>query len=550
MVFGCWLLAVGLWLLAVGLWLLAVGLWLLAKSKKQKAISQKLKAKSQKLKAKSQKLKAKKKKEKLKKITYILILFCANLTAQTLYNNGSSLNVKEGGVLFVNGDFQNNTGNTQNEGEVTVAGSIINNDDISGVGLDSKYELTGDWINNGIFTAGQGIVLMNGNNELIAGSQSSTFYNLVLDGGGIKTQTINAFVENQLNLNAIELATETYNLYLQNPDINALQLTSGFVSSLENGAFYRETNAEADYLFPTGSSINSPRYRPVEIRPETTNLQEYGVRFVNNDPDFEGYDRESIQSDTLCTINPAFYHHLYHTKGTDAADIALYFDESEDMSWSRIGHWKGGAWLSTGPSYIGSNFGLTSLSFLSWTDFDSRAFALASERPYLNAGENQEIKLGQITFLDAEFDGQNGGSPVWDETAFLECLTCLDTKATPVKTTTFGIELTDNFGCTVRDEVTVFVNGVLILMPTGFTPNGDNVNDVFRPFNEIFDDYHLAVYNRWGQKLFDSYDPDTGWDGTFNGKQQDTGVYIYDLEYSFIGEGRTRFYQGNVTLVR
>ena len=478
------------------------------------------------------------------------MFFCGNLTAQILYNNGANLNVKEGGVLFVNGDFQNNTGSTQNEGEVTVKGDIINNDDLSGVGLNSKYELTGDWINNGIFTAGQSTVLMNGNNELIAGSQTSNFYNLVLDGGGIKTQTINAFVGNQLNLNAIELATETYNMYLQNPDVNALQLTSGFVSSLENGAFYRETNAEANYLFPTGSSINTPRYRPIEITPKTTNPQEYGVRFVNNDPGLNGYDKEAIQSDTLCTINPAFYHHLYHTNGTDAADIAFYFDESEDMSWSRIGHWKGGAWLNTGPSYYGSNFGLTSLSILSWTDFDSRAFALASEKPYLSAGEDVEIKLGQTIVLDAEYNDQNGGSPVWDDTAFLDCLTCLDPEASPVKTSTFGIELTDNFGCTVRDDVTVFVNGILILMPTGFTPNGDNVNDEFRPFNKIFDELRLSIYNRWGQKIYEESGVDLSWDGTFDGKYQETGVYIYDLEFSFIGEERTRFYQGNVTLIR
>ena len=486
----------------------------------------------------------------MKNLKYILILLSLNIFGQTLYNNGAQISINDGGILSVMGDVQNNTGTLQNNGDITVQGSITNNDDLRGVGVNAQYQLTGDWINNASFTAGQSTVLMNGQNQLISGSQESTFYNLVLGGTGIKSQGINAFVENELNLNDIELATEVYNMYLQNPSVNALLLNMGFVSSQENGAFYRATNSQATYLFPTGSSINAAKYRPIEITPNSPIEQEYGIRLVNNDPDLNGYDREAIESDVLCTVNPEFYHYIYHTKGTAAADLSFYFDEFTDMAWNRVGHWKSGAWRDTDEPSLGSGYGLSSLNIPAWTDFDSRAFALASERPYLYAGDDVEIKLGQTVWLNAEYDASNGGVPRWNETPFLSCLDCLDPEASPVQTMDFGIELTDNFGCTVGDEMRVFINGILILMPTGFTPNFDGLNDDFKPLNKIFDELSIKIFNRWGQQVYQSDDLNGAWDGTFNGKQQEAGVYIYDMSFSFIGEERTRFYKGNVTLLR
>jgi gliding motility-associated-like protein len=70
-------------------------------------------------------------------------------------------------------------------------------------------------------------------------------------------------------------------------------------------------------------------------------------------------------------------------------------------------------------------------------------------------------------------------------------------------------------------------------MPNAFTPDGNGLNDVFKPVTQrnTLEPYLLQVYNRWGQLIFSSSDPDRGWDGTFNGKSCSTGYYTYILQY-------------------
>ena len=65
-------------------------------------------------------------------------------------------------------------------------------------------------------------------------------------------------------------------------------------------------------------------------------------------------------------------------------------------------------------------------------------------------------------------------------------------------------------------------------MPNAFSPNGDGINDIYKPksgYKSIvkFDAY---IFNRWGVKLFEWHDPSTGWDGTYKGKPVKDGVYF------------------------
>ena len=70
-----------------------------------------------------------------------------------------------------------------------------------------------------------------------------------------------------------------------------------------------------------------------------------------------------------------------------------------------------------------------------------------------------------------------------------------------------------------------------ILVPTGFSPNGDGINDIFRPIPigmrslDVF-----RVYNRWGQMLYAGTDPNGGWDGKFGGSVQEPGTYVWYAE--------------------
>jgi gliding motility-associated-like protein len=89
--------------------------------------------------------------------------------------------------------------------------------------------------------------------------------------------------------------------------------------------------------------------------------------------------------------------------------------------------------------------------------------------------------------------------------------------------------------------------------PSGFTPNGDGKNDIFRVLTDCdIRDYKLNIYNRNGQLIFSSFDKNTGWDGTFNGIPQPIGVYVFTVSYNFWdGDSLVESSkQGNITLIR
>ena len=102
------------------------------------------------------------------------------------------------------------------------------------------------------------------------------------------------------------------------------------------------------------------------------------------------------------------------------------------------------------------------------------------------------------------------------------------------------------------DSVVVIVTQTEFDMPNAFTPNADGVNDVFRVVNPIlYPNFQLQVFNRWGEALFATDDINEGWDGTFNGKPQEVGSYIWLITYNKgIANPEFVVMKGTVTLVR
>jgi len=87
-----------------------------------------------------------------------------------------------------------------------------------------------------------------------------------------------------------------------------------------------------------------------------------------------------------------------------------------------------------------------------------------------------------------------------------------------------------------------------IFIPNAFTPNGDGNNDLFRVRGEVSGLFFLAVYNQWGEELFQTENPDTGWDGLRNGLPVQSGTYAYMVKIS-VGE-KEKVLSGMVTLLR
>ncbi|GIV34127.1 MAG: hypothetical protein KatS3mg031_1662 [Chitinophagales bacterium] len=120
-------------------------------------------------------------------------------------------------------------------------------------------------------------------------------------------------------------------------------------------------------------------------------------------------------------------------------------------------------------------------------------------------------------------------------------------EARPEVNTTYTVIVTDlETGCTDTASVEVIAQSNFVF-PDAFTPNGDNRNDVFKPFEiGTIEVIELRIYNRWGQLV--SKDP-TGWDGKYKGKDQPAGTYSY---YAVIrlANGETKTSKGAFSLLR
>ena len=115
----------------------------------------------------------------------------------------------------------------------------------------------------------------------------------------------------------------------------------------------------------------------------------------------------------------------------------------------------------------------------------------------------------------------------------------------------YSVTVTDFYGCTVSDEATItYSNCVDIIVPTGFTPNGDGLNNFFHILNASdFKSAEIKIYNRWGQLLFESRDANASWNGKYNGTDCEVGVYVFVITgKNFLNH--PVFKAGNITLIR
>jgi gliding motility-associated-like protein len=88
-----------------------------------------------------------------------------------------------------------------------------------------------------------------------------------------------------------------------------------------------------------------------------------------------------------------------------------------------------------------------------------------------------------------------------------------------------------------------------IFVANAFTPNGDGKNDIVYVHNENIKTLKFYVYDQWGELLFTSMSQQQGWDGTFKGKTEPAGVYVYYLE-AMMNNGERVTKKGTITLLR
>lgn len=141
----------------------------------------------------------------------------------------------------------------------------------------------------------------------------------------------------------------------------------------------------------------------------------------------------------------------------------------------------------------------------------------------------------------------------WTPSTGLSCTDCSNPIANPTITTTYTVTGTDDSGCTGTTEVTLFVVQVCgdIFVPTVFSPNGTGptANNTLCIYGSCISELSYAVYNRWGERVFETTDNTICWDGTYKGKALNSGVYAYKIIVTLF-DGTYIEESGNLTLVR
>jgi gliding motility-associated-like protein len=115
------------------------------------------------------------------------------------------------------------------------------------------------------------------------------------------------------------------------------------------------------------------------------------------------------------------------------------------------------------------------------------------------------------------------------------------------------LEVTNTLGCT--DEVcdtVMILDEFTLYVPNAFTPDGDGINDFFFPVMKSVDasDYEFQIYNRWGERIFQAFNPDHFWDGHVAGQMAKQDVYVWRLSLRAATSNDKHIYVGHVSLIR
>ena len=166
------------------------------------------------------------------------------------------------------------------------------------------------------------------------------------------------------------------------------------------------------------------------------------------------------------------------------------------------------------------------------------------------------IKMGEQTRIDFTPATQSGIIPayqniLWSPSNGLSCTDCKSPNASPYITTIYDLDVRYHKNCIAKSTIKVPVHlPVDFFVPSAFTPaNGDYLNDTLLVYGVGIKKVLFMVFNRWGEKVFESHHLSMGWDGKFKGDMQTAGVYTFRAEVEYLnGEKRTK--QGSVTLIR
>jgi len=207
---------------------------------------------------------------------------------------------------------------------------------------------------------------------------------------------------------------------------------------------------------------------------------------------------------------------------------------------------------ATASGLSAGSYTLTITDSLGCTTTVNATVKLISTKPIAEAGKDTTITFGG----SARLHGSGGINYLWTPSTALDSVTSPDPLAKPATTTSYIVLVMAPDSCFATDTVTVTVKppcdgSDVVYVPTAFSPNGDGLNDVLYLHQKelCLNNFTFMIFDRWGEKVFETTSIQNGWDGTFHGKPMEAGVFAYSLQVQFT-DGTSGVKKGNITLLR
>ena len=321
--------------------------------------------------------------------------------------------------------------------------------------------------------------------------------------------------------------------------------------------YFGNADSLADYLWtlPNGASIVSGSGAgPLVVRFDTAGVQRVKLQVDNG-----GCKGPEAYKDIIVRISPvvnvdvrenACQDELVHVAvnyATEGIDEYMWDFQGGTTSYSAetAGPY-GVTWDSPGDKVItvvARNEDCFSLPFT-----DTIAIRPLPD-PTIHLSSNQ-ICVGDT--IDVRANYEPGNSYQWSPVSFFPMLANgYEQTAVVTKRDFITLNVTNEYNCRASQSTWIEAGSCCnIALPNAFTPNNDGQNDLFRIIGRGKQDLvRFVVQNRWGQTVFETTDDTRGWDGTFNGKPQDMGVYFFYVKYN-CQDGQTYEKKGELMLVR
>jgi len=327
------------------------------------------------------------------------------------------------------------------------------------------------------------------------------------------------------------------------------QCLDGNSFSFEAQGAFSET-AVFSWTFPEGASITESN----ELNPANVIFSSPGAQTITLQVDDSGCFSNLFTADVVVYPQPLADFTASVLEGCAPLQVN-FVSESTGAQLAYEWSFGNGAFSATAnPKYIYSNSGLYDVSLLVRTPFgcvsqlNEKDFILVHQVPNGNFSMNNDrVDVLKPEVIVSSF-ANNLATVIYEVEG-------VDTLIGPIQTITFPDTGTyvithvafNGYGCAdTTEKIVKVITGYRFYIPNSFTPNFDGNNDIFQVYGEDIRDFHIRIYNRWGQQVYESYDIESGWDGyvRLSNDPAPEGAYVYTIEimdrrfkaYSYSGQ--------------